>query len=494
MAAWSGQPAIKGPSEAVRMMLLSFVTLGITFTWGIEMTFVTPYLLSLGLSKSDTSLVWIAGPFSGLVVQPIVGAVADNSTSRWGRRRPIMLVGSIIVALCLLIIGFTRQFVEFVVSDEAARRWTIVVATLAIYAVTFAINAVMSCSKSLVVDTLPLEKQQTGAAWGIGQMMSYGIGAVDLVKVFGTTLGDTQFKQLSIISSVFILASTALTCWAVTERVLVSAPVTHQGRFKVLRRIFYTLLHLPSRIQTICWAQFWAWIGWYPFVFYSTTWVGETYFRYDVPADDRQSQDTLEAIGRIGSTSLVIYSIITFAGVWVLPFLVQPSEARPRRDISWTNRLPQTLSGLIAQFDMFKSDIVTSWMIGHLIFAVSMSLAPFASSFRFATLLVSICGIPSALAMWAPSALLGIEINKLSHDTDGGTYHRITDESDIELPSLGEDTHDQLPFEGGTDANPPSTGGLSGIYFGIFNIYTVVPQFVGTLISTIVFSILEPGT
>lgn len=50
--------------------------------------------------------------------------------------------------------------------------------------------------------------------------------------------------------------------------------------------------------------------------------------------------------------------------------------------------------------------------------------------------------------------------------------------------------HDPEPEDGGTHA---STGELSGVYFGILNIFTTLPQFVGTFISMIVFSILEPG-
>lgn len=104
----------------------------------------TPYLLNLGLTKSNTSLVWIAGPLSGLIVQPIVGVIADESTSRWGRRRPLMVIGTAIVAVCLLVLGFTREIVGLVVDDDdRARRPTIVLAVLAIYAVDFAINAGM---------------------------------------------------------------------------------------------------------------------------------------------------------------------------------------------------------------------------------------------------------------------------------------------------------------------------------------------------------------
>ncbi|KAI5467247.1 major facilitator superfamily domain-containing protein [Mariannaea sp. PMI_226] len=493
MATWSGQPAVKGRSETVRMILLSFVTIGLTFTWGVEMTYITPYLLNLGLTKSNTSLVWIAGPLSGLIVQPLVGAIADRSTSRWGRRRPLMVVGSLIVSTCLIVLGFTRNVVGILISDdETAKRPTIVLAVLTIYVVDFALNAVMSCSKSLLVDSLPVEKQQIGAAWAsrmssIGHLLGYAAGAVDMVQLFGTTLGDTQFKQLTVVASIFILISTTVTCWAVTERVLVSPPpAKHQGRFGVVRHIFSTLFNLPPRIQAICWAQFWAWIGWFPFSFYSTTWVGETYFRYDAP-DAKKPDDMLGAIGRIGSTSFVIYSTINFLGAWILPLFVRSPEDQP-----FTHRPPHAIQGLLARFSQIKKpDLLTTWILGHLMFAGAMSLAPLATSFRFATLLVCLCGIPSAIASWAPSALLGMEVNKL-----GSTPHRQSSGVEVELSGL-DASHGLLEDEHESDSEyleiSSSTSELSGIYFGILNIYITLPQFVGTFISTIVFAILEPG-
>lgn len=80
---------------------------------------------------------------SGLLVQPIIGAVADQSKSKWGRRRPIIIIGSIIVALSLLVLGFTKELVGMFARPEAgaSKTATIVVAVLAIYIVDFAINA-----------------------------------------------------------------------------------------------------------------------------------------------------------------------------------------------------------------------------------------------------------------------------------------------------------------------------------------------------------------
>lgn len=75
-------------------------------------------------------------------MQPIIGVIADESTSKWGRRRPIIAIGSVIVALSLLALGFTKEIVASFVSDPyLAKVLTIMMAVLSLYSVDFSINA-----------------------------------------------------------------------------------------------------------------------------------------------------------------------------------------------------------------------------------------------------------------------------------------------------------------------------------------------------------------
>jgi len=237
------------------------------------MTYCTPYLLNLGLSKSRISLVWIAGPISGLIMQPVVGILADRSTSKYGRRRPFMLGGAVIVAAALMVLGWTAEIVGMAVpgvDKVVTRELTIGLAVLSIYAVDFAINAVQASCRSLIVDTLPIQKQPLGSAWAsrmvaVGSLVGYGIGAMDLGQVFGTRLGDTQFKRLTVVSAGVLLVAVGVTSWAVTERVLVDnrkgADAGAGGVAEMFKQILATARTLPRRIAAICWVQFWCWIG-----------------------------------------------------------------------------------------------------------------------------------------------------------------------------------------------------------------------------------------
>ncbi|KUM61837.1 hypothetical protein ACN42_g5270 [Penicillium freii] len=496
------------------MALLTFSLVGLQFTWGTEMTYCTPYLLQLGLTKSKTSLVWIAGPLSGLIIQPLIGVIADRSRSKWGRRRPFMVFGSLVVAFCLLVLGWTKEIVGLFVKDpEKAKNGTIALAVVSIYAVDFSINVVQACCRGLIVDTLPIPSQQAGSAWAgrmsaIGQLFAYVVGAIDTVSIFGTFLGDTQFKQMTVIAALSLMVAVAITSYSVKERVLISARDDGSASaIQVLSQLFKTTFELPPRIQAICWAQFWAWIGWFPFLFYSTTWVGETYFRYEVPKDDMaKATDMLGEVGRVGSLSLTVFSSITVLSSVLLPFcIMQPDTKRTR----FTARPPPKVAAVLKAITAIRPDLQTAWLISHIMFAATMIFAPLAHSRAFATFLVAVCGIPWAISGWAPFAFMGVEINKL---TMGGYSPAIpssrsgvtmitsasirNNATDTELDVLRLNHHDSTDSDTDEEehaSNIPSTGELAGIYLGVLNVYTTLPQFVGTFISWIVFSVLEPG-
>ena len=130
--------------------------------------------------------------------------------------------------------------------------------------------------------------------------------------------------------------------------------------------------------------------GWFPFLFYSTTWVGEVYLRYDAPADVKAASDLTGKVGRIGSMALIAFSIITFVMSVLLPFFVRsPEEEETGPGFSQSSKRASGLSGL----EKYKPSLLTAWTTAHCIFASSMCMAPFVKSLRHATIIIAFCGV-----------------------------------------------------------------------------------------------------
>jgi maltose/moltooligosaccharide transporter len=78
--------------------------LGIQYSFGLQQTAINPLFLYLGATEEMLPILNIAGPVTGLVVQPIIGAMSDKTWSpKWGRRKPYFLIGALIGSLCLFI-------------------------------------------------------------------------------------------------------------------------------------------------------------------------------------------------------------------------------------------------------------------------------------------------------------------------------------------------------------------------------------------------------
>ena len=545
------------------MILLAFSLVGMTFVWSLETTYGTPYLLQLGLSKSKTSFVWLAGPASGMIMQPIIGAITDRSTNRFGRRRPAMLMSAVATGAAVIMLGWTSEFVGLFVDSGTTKHQnsTIVVAVLSIYALDFAINVVQACGRSLIVDVLPIPKQQLGTAWAArmgatGHILAYMIGQLDLVSFTPSWLGgDSQFKKMTVLSTTFLLAAVSITSYAVTERVLVRpGGDANASVVGVFFDLWYQTFHLPRRISQICWVQFWSWIGWFPVLFYGSTWVGETYFRYDDPAAaEGDPQEVLGRIGRLGSTAFVIFSVVNLASAYFIPLFVEPPDRRSQEarlsnktPSSTFSRFKATLLPLLAPY---QPGLITTWMLSNTFFAIICFISPFVRSLAGATTIIALAGIPWAVTVWAPFAEMGVEINRLDpagtigssnafHQATGasatasraGGYaavrthlddHDETEDNAIEMEEAREQYDQSRPQSTRTisESHTPSqsnrhtrslsagkrrtsnssqddqddtTGELAGIYLGVLNIYSTLPQFIGSAINWIVFLLFEP--
>ena len=139
---------------------MSFGFLGIQFGWGLQMANMSSIYQALGAKESELSLLWIAAPLTGLLVQPVVGYLSDRTWNGLGRRRPYFLFGSLLSTLAL------------VAMPHSSALW---MAVGLLWILDASINITMEPFRAFVGDKLPDEQRASGFAV---QSLFIGLGAV----------------------------------------------------------------------------------------------------------------------------------------------------------------------------------------------------------------------------------------------------------------------------------------------------------------------------
>jgi maltose/moltooligosaccharide transporter len=139
---------------------MSFGFLGIQFGFALQNANVSRIFETLGAKVEDIPILWIAAPVTGLIIQPIIGYMSDNTWNKLGRRRPYFLVGAILASAALL----------FMPNSPAL--W---VAAGMLWIMDASINVSMEPFRAFVGDMLPSEQRTRGFAM---QSFFIGTGAV----------------------------------------------------------------------------------------------------------------------------------------------------------------------------------------------------------------------------------------------------------------------------------------------------------------------------
>ncbi|KAJ7253140.1 hypothetical protein C8J57DRAFT_1722537 [Mycena rebaudengoi] len=222
---WKGHARVLGPSYTL-LPTLTVGLLGLQIFWSVEMSYVSPYLLSLGLSPR-TSLVFLAGPLPELVVQPLIGALADGSTSRWGHRSP---AAATVTAW----------------ASSANERLTVALAVLTIFIIDFAANAVKATDRALLVDRPPPSGQAAGNACA-----ALMLGTAQRSPTHATPLPARHLEALAPLVSL-LLACHLVTALLVRERVLLGGSANNNPfLLTILRDIWSNTRTLPGVIRRI---------------------------------------------------------------------------------------------------------------------------------------------------------------------------------------------------------------------------------------------------
>jgi maltose/moltooligosaccharide transporter len=138
---------------------MSFGFLGIQFGWGLQLANMSAIYAKLGAQPSKIPILWLAGPVTGLIVQPIIGAMSDRTWGPLGRRRPYFLAGAILSSVALFIM------------PDAPALWA---AATMLWILDASINVSMEPFRAFVADLLPMGQRTAGF---VMQSFFIGLGA-----------------------------------------------------------------------------------------------------------------------------------------------------------------------------------------------------------------------------------------------------------------------------------------------------------------------------
>lgn len=362
--------------STLKLIFLTISFLGVQFGWAIQMAFTTPIFLELGVSHFAISFIWLAGPISGLVVQPIVGAISDGYYTRFGRRAPFIFSGGICIIIGLALISNATLLASAMGLDKKDNTAAIVIAVIGFWVLDLSNNTVQGPCRALLVDVAPPQQQATGSALfsfmlGFGNLLGYFTGYLNLLKYL--PFFGTQYRALFTISMIVLATCLSVTLLSTAETVLPTRGI--ENPFKT---IYVGINNMPPVVSRVCAVQFFSWIGWFTFILFITDWVGEAVFKGDPYAEEgTPTRAAFDSGVRHGALALSWNAAVTMVMSVILPKLVN-------------------LVGIKVVFFM-----------SQMILAACLISTYWVTTVHAAQAIILVCGIPWAVTMALPFSIVG---------------------------------------------------------------------------------------
>ena len=244
-----------------RILQMNLGFLGLQFSFGLQQSNMGPIYSYLGADEGAMPLLWLAGPMTGLIVQPLIGSMSDRTRSRLGRRTPYFLIGAILCSLCLLAMPYSR---------------TLWMAASLLWVLDAANNVTMEPYRAYVSDRLGPDQRPLGfltqsAFTGLAQTLSYlapsllvwwGINK-DLVDANGIP----EIVRISFLIGAFLSITTIL--WSVLrvrelpltpeeDAAITADPLSFRSTFTGLRD---AIRDMPPTMRQLAVSMLFQWFG-----------------------------------------------------------------------------------------------------------------------------------------------------------------------------------------------------------------------------------------
>jgi solute carrier family 45 protein 1/2/4 len=463
-----------------------------------------------------------------------------------------MIVGGAATIATLLGLAWVKEVVGgiFVLfgGDSKSEGANIVIgifATMMMWCLDFAINTVQAGIRCFIVDNAPAHQQESANAWasrmtGVGNIIGYIFGYINLPKLF-PYLGNTRFQILCALASISLAVTLLISCSYIQERdprLDGPPPSGSMGVVGFFKQVFKSIKHLPPQAAKVCEVQIAAWIAWFPFLFYATTYIGQLYvnpiFEKSPGLSDSDIDEAWDDATRVGTLALLIYALVSFVANITLPIFVVPtykpvlssdsSEVDIRQEAEPCLRVERQSSsdievGLVAELHPEVSrdkargsagsmswlsklripglTLRRTWLLSQILFALCMFSTFFITSVTAATVVVGLIGIPWALSLWAPFALISAEVATLEEQRRTRRQRSELTTFDGQMsPQIDRDAADDNDdndndAETGSSRSPKApeeeNSAQAGIVLGLHNVAVSAPQVLSSLICSAIF-------
>ncbi len=296
---------------------MSFGFLGIQFGWGLQLANMSPIYKYLGAEESNLPYLWLAGPMTGLLVQPIVGAMSDRTWTKLGRRRPYFLVGAILASLALIAM------------PNSSALW---MAAGLLWILDASINITMEPFRAFVADNLPEEQRTLGFVMqsffiGIGQTLANALPFIlTAVGVVGVMTSGIPYSTLIafIVGGIFFLAAVLWTVFTSHEYPPEDMEAFNRKKAEgnlvgsIFREIGEAIKDMPTTMKQLAVVQFFTWFAlpcmWQ---FYGIT-VGKIAFG---AVDETATPDLFKQGNEWAGLMFAVYNVVCFLIAFALPWL-----------------------------------------------------------------------------------------------------------------------------------------------------------------------------
>ena len=314
-------------SEKPRLSLLRIIEMnigffGLQFSFGLQQANMGPIYGFLGADEATMPLLWLAGPMTGLILQPIVGAMSDRTNTRMGRRTPYFLIGAVICTLSLFAMPYSSAL------------W---MAASLLWILDAGNNITMEPYRAYVADRLAPDQRSTGfltqsAFTGLAQTLSYLAPSLLTFFVVRDALdanGIPVIVRIAFVIGAILSLSTIL--WSVLrvrelpltdaeKAELEAKPLTARA---TLAEIVDAIRDMPRPMKQLAGAMLCQWYAMFAYWQYITFAVGRTMYNTNDAgsAAFREATLTTQQAG-------ALYNFIAFLGALALIPVVKRFGAR----------------------------------------------------------------------------------------------------------------------------------------------------------------------